>query len=442
MLILLAFKDLVSLRRKRKAFPWVPILAKCNPSFNSGQPIDFLIFVIIGKSYVSIVAYDADDFNEMNKDIALYVHFPFCLRKCNYCSFVSYQDCQKDIPAYIKALKQELTSRVAGKNINTIYFGGGTPSLFSTEQLKGLLTEIRSVCRVRETAEITIEVNPGTIDERYFVDLHNSGVNRLSIGVQSLNNRELKILGRIHDSTEAKEAVLCARRAGFSNINIDLIYGIPGQTLQNWQTNLTEALKFNLEHLSLYALTLEGNEPMSKAIERGELPALDPDQCADQFEMAEEMLKKHQYSHYEISNWAKQGNECQHNLVYWQSQPYIGIGVAAHSFIDGRRFANTKDIRTYLDTFINNSQPILDVDEEINDELQLAESIILGLRLSKGINLIDIGKQFGKDVLNCYATQVSDLTGLGLLEVAGQTMRLTERGRLLGNEVFWRFLPA
>jgi oxygen-independent coproporphyrinogen III oxidase len=378
----------------------------------------------------------------MIKDIALYIHFPFCRRKCNYCSFVSYQDQEQDISAYTKALKQELVSRVAGKNISTIYFGGGTPSLLDAEQVRDVLTQIRSICNVDKRAELTIEVNPGTINGRYFTDLRKVGVNRLSIGVQSFDDSELRILGRIHDSNEAKEAVFCARRAGFSNINIDLIYGIPGQTLQSWQSNLLEALKLNIEHLSLYALTLEGDEPMSKAIERGELPALNPDQCADQFEMAEDILNKRGYSHYEISNWAKQGYECKHNLVYWQSQPYIGIGVAAHSYIDGRRFANTKDIKTYLNTFVNNSKPVLDIDEKIDDELQLAESIILGLRLSGGINLIDFGKRFGKDLLKCYAAQVSDLTDLGLLEFAGQNMRLTNRGRLLGNEVFWRFLPA
>jgi oxygen-independent coproporphyrinogen-3 oxidase len=181
---------------------------------------------------------------------------------------------------------------------------------------------------------------------------------------------------------------------------------------------------------------------MSKAIERGELPALNSDLCADQFQMAEDLLAQKGYCHYEISNWSKKGYECKHNLTYWQNEPYIGIGAAAHSYIDGQRLANTKDIKTYLDTFLNNSQPVLDVDEEIGFELHLAESIILGLRLNRGIDLVALGRRFGVNVLSRYNKQVSYLADLGLLEIAGESMRLTNRGRLLGNEVFWRFLPA
>ena len=181
---------------------------------------------------------------------------------------------------------------------------------------------------------------------------------------------------------------------------------------------------------------------MSKAIGRGDLPPLDPDASADQFELAEDLFDKRGYRHYEISNWAKPGYECKHNLAYWQGHTYIGVGVAAHSYIDGHRLANTKEIQTYLNAFNNNSSQIQDFEETIGNDLQLAESIILGLRLSEGVSLIDIGKRFGKDVLSYYAEQVDELKNLGLLEVAGGNLRLTGRGRLLGNEVFWRFLPV
>ncbi|RJQ37930.1 MAG: radical SAM family heme chaperone HemW [Dehalococcoidia bacterium] len=361
----------------------------------------------------------------MTQDIALYIHVPFCRRRCRYCSFVSYAHRQTDIPAYVNALKCELEQRANREQVGSIYFGGGTPSLLPAEILGDLLAAIRSLFDLDEAAEITIEANPGTVDRTYLADIKKAGVNRLSLGIQSLNDRELEMLGRIHTAAEAIDSVKAARNAGFDNLNLDLIYGLPGQTMKEWQMALSGALALKPEHLSLYALSLEEGTPLYRMIEDKQLPAIDPDITADQYELSENLLTQHGYRHYEISNWALPGRECHHNLVYWHNQPYLGIGVAAHSHIGNHRFANTSNLDKYLTGTL-----LPEMDEAISPDLELAETAILGLRLDEGI---------GVDTR--YQEQVEELTAAGLLERAGRRVKLTGRGRLLGNEVFWRFLP-
>ena len=378
----------------------------------------------------------------MSQDIALYIHFPFCRRRCSYCSFVSYQGRESDIPDYVKALKKELVLRAAGQRVSSIYFGGGTPSLLSPEQIHELLSVIPSHFTVDEASEVTLEANPGTVDEPYLADIMKLGINRLSLGVQSLDDGELALLGRIHTAAEAGDAVRLARNAGFTNLSLDLIYGLPGQTLSSWHRTLDELIGLSPEHISLYPLTLEADAPMRLAIQRAEVPPIDPDLTADQYELAQDTLAAHGYHHYEISNWAKGGYECRHNLVYWHNLPYLGIGVAAHSYIHGHRLANTTDLDSYLNAFSSNLPPAWELDEEIGPELQLSETVILGLRLSEGVCLEGIRSRFGIDLLKHYSQQVDETAALGLLEYSGQRIRLTRRGRLLGNEVFWRFLPV
>jgi oxygen-independent coproporphyrinogen-3 oxidase len=276
----------------------------------------------------------------------------------------------------------------------------------------------------------------------YLTGIRELGVNRLSLGVQSLNDAELALLGRIHTAAEAREAVRFARGSGFDNLSIDLIYGLPGQTLCDWRKTLDEAIAMDLEHLSLYSLTLEADTPMWRAIEEDSLPDIDPDLSADQYELAEGLLAAHSYGHYEISNWARKGQECRHNLAYWQNLPYLGVGVAAHSYLDGHRFANTKSLDKYLADFSEKLPPVLDLDEEISHELQLAETVILGLRLGEGIDINNIKNRFGIDILTHYSRQVEEMADVGLLEQIDGHIKLTRRGRLLSNEVFWRFLPG
>lgn len=375
-------------------------------------------------------------------DIGLYVHIPFCRHKCNYCSFASYQSRETDIAVYLCALKAELAQRVDGRPMRSIYFGGGTPSLLSPEQLEDILAAIASLTAVDKAAEITIEANPGTLDAAYLTAVRGLGVNRLSLGAQSMNNRELDLLGRIHKAAEVQEAVHCARSAGFENLNLDLIYGLPGQGLADWQRTLDEAIAMMPEHLSLYALTLEVETPMWRAIKEKSLPDIDPDLSADQYEMAEDLLAAHGYRHYEISNWAEEGRECRHNMVYWQNQPYLGVGVAAHSWLDGHRLANTGNLDEYLAAFAGKRPLLPDMDEVIGLDLELAETVILGLRLEAGVDINSLKNRFGIDVLSYYSQPIREMVDSGLMKHTGEYIRLTRRGRLLSNEVFWRILPG
>ena len=379
----------------------------------------------------------------MSRDIALYIHVPFCRRKCPYCSFVSYDYREADIPLYLSALKNELIQRAGGACIRSIYFGGGTPSLLPAEHIGDLLSAISSLFTVDEAAEITIEANPGTVNEAYLTSIRKLGANRLSLGVQSMNDRELALLGRIHTAAEAREAVRFARSSGFDNLSLDLIYGLPGQTLADWQHSLDEAIAMGPEHLSLYALTLEADTPMWRAAKEGSLPEIDPDLSADQYELAEDLLAAQGYGHYEISNWARPGHECRHNLTYWRNLPYLGVGVAAHSCLDGHRMANTGSLDKYMADFSGKLSPLLpELDEEIGPELALAETVILRLRLSEGVYADDIRHRFGIDILTHYGRQVEEMVVAGLMERTDGNIKLTRRGRLLSNEVFWRFLPG
>ena len=354
---------------------------------------------------------------------------------------MSYQGREYDIPAYVNALKKELALRADGQRVHSIYFGGGTPSLLSIEQVQDILHTVHSLFGVDKTAEVTLEANPGTVDEPYLAAIRASGINRLSLGVQSLENSELALLGRIHTSAEAGQAVRFARNAGFTNLSLDLIYGVPGQTMAGWRETLEGIIEFGSEHISLYPLTLEDDAPLKLKIERGEVSPIDPDCAADQYELAQDLMESHGYRHYEISNWARAGYECRHNMVYWHNQSYLGAGVAAHSHIDGHRTANTADLDCYLSAYSNNTPLTHDLNEKIGPELQLSETVILGLRLSEGIEAVEIQRRFGIDLLRQYRQQVAEAVSLGLLECAGSRIRLTRKGRLLGNEVFWRFLP-
>jgi oxygen-independent coproporphyrinogen-3 oxidase len=377
----------------------------------------------------------------MSRDIALYVHIPFCRRKCLYCSFISYAEHEADIPRYLDTLKKELAARADGERIHSIFFGGGTPSLLPPESIGGLLAQINTLFSIDKDAEISMEANPGTVDGPYLKAVRQVGVNRLSLGVQSLNDRELAMLGRIHTAAEAREAVKLARKAGFSNLNLDFIYGLPGQTLDDWRETLEAALAMSPEHLSLYALTLEEDTPLNLIIKQGELPEIDPDLSADQYELAEDLLASHDYQHYEISNWAKPGCECRHNLVYWKNLPYLGVGAAAHSCLDRHRVANSSGLEKYIAEHAGETLPLPELDETINPELELAETAILGLRLNEGIDTNYLQQRFGVDVTARYHQQIEEMAGIGLLEKTDGNIKLTRRGRLLSNEVFWRFLP-
>jgi oxygen-independent coproporphyrinogen-3 oxidase len=377
--------------------------------------------------------------------LSLYIHIPFCLRKCRYCSFVSYDGRKNEINNYVIALQNELRLRLKVHRVCTVYFGGGTPSLLTAEQIASILDSIYSISGSTDINELSLEANPGTVDELHLYKLRKLGINRLSLGIQSFNNEELALLGRIHNAEQAGESLRFARRAGFRNINMDIIYGIPGQSSESFRMTLSKTIEFDPEHISLYPLTLEEDTPMWRSIQNGEMQPPDPDLAADHYELAERMLGDAGFVHYEISNWAKQGFQCSHNMTYWQCRPYIGAGVAAHSYINGFRLANTVDLDKYIASFsgeASSPDSAVELTEEINPEMQLAESIIMGLRLCAGINIADFNSRFGINFIDCYHNPLDEMTGLGLLEYKDGNLRLTPRGRLLGNEVFQRFLPV
>jgi oxygen-independent coproporphyrinogen-3 oxidase len=387
--------------------------------------------------------------------LSLYFHIPFCLSKCYYCDFNSYAGLSWLIPQYVDSLGKEiqLYAKAIGQfELKTAYFGGGTPSLLPAKSIAHILETCGKVFHTSPNLEVTLEANPGTVEQTFLTQLNQLGINRLSLGVQSFSDIELKLLGRIHSSTEAREAYLAARQAGFQNINIDLLYALPRQTINDWQNNLVEAIKLKPDHLSLYPLTLEPGTPLTNAVASGLLPKPSADLAADMYLLAKHKLAQEGYNHYEISNWALPGKECQHNLTYWKNELYLGFGAGAHSHLAGYRWSNILSPVEYIKCLTrgetvtsvqqpNFSTPVTDSAEHIGRDLEIAESVILGLRLEEGINFVDFAHRFMVELLSIYQQQINELVELGLIAKNEQGIRLTTKGKLLGNEVFLHFLP-
>jgi len=374
-------------------------------------------------------------------DLSLYLHIPFCRCKCSYCSFVSFAGREVQLPSYVDALSTEmhLTHR-PGAVVKTVYFGGGTPSLLQPVDVKRLLSAVHECYAVDTSPEITLEANPGTIDGDYLSRLWAAGVNRLSLGVQSLDDGDLAFLGRLHSASGARQAIGQARAAGFDNLSLDFIYGLPHRRILDWDRMLDGIIDLGADHLSLYGLTLEPGTPLGDAAARGEF-SLDADAAASEYELASKKLNSAGYRHYEISNWARPGFESRHNTVYWRRGDYLGLGAAAHSFLEERRIANVGGLDGYMEALGDGHMPPQEM-EVIDDATALSETIILGLRLSDGVALNDIGHRFKIDLPGRYAAEIAELSEMGLVEVTEGRLWLSPRGRLLGNEVFLRFLPA
>src|SRR5215207_10312909 len=292
---------------------------------------------------------------------SLYFHIPFCTHRCAYCDFNTYAGQEELIPGYVEALLREIefvgqqTTQLANKatTVHTIFFGGGTPSLLSPRQFETIFKAIRTNFVRTDDAEITIEANPGTVSYENLLELRKIGINRISYGVQSANAEELRMLERAHDFFDVIEAVTSARKAGFENLNLDLIYGLPEQTLQTWQTTVKRILDLHPEHISAYALTLEHGTPFGRWSSKGLLPLPDPDLAAEMYEWASETFEANGYIQYEISNWAKPGHECRHNLQYWRGRPYLAFGAGAHGYANGYRYSNVLRIKTYIERLAN-----------------------------------------------------------------------------------------
>ena len=394
----------------------------------------------------------------MPEPLGFYVHIPFCETKCPYCDFNTYERIEHLIPAYVEALSREISlwaDVLDHPGIDTVFFGGGTPSYLSAEYMAGLMSTIHREFDLSASAEVTLEANPGDVSPRRLEALLEAGFNRLSIGVQSLDDRLLGLLGRRHDAREAAEAFRTAVAVGFDNTSIDLIYGLPHQSLWDWQDTLDRAVALGPPHISMYGLTLEEGTPMAQWVSTGRLPAPDPDLAADMYEAAEATGLAAGYRHYEISNWALPGYESRHNLRYWRNQPFIGTGPGAHSYLAGFRFSNLRSPRTYIQrvagerpelregTSIEDAimgMPVIDMVEREDAEREMSETMMMGLRLDTGISEKEFTGRFGRSPAAVYSVAIDELGSLGLLDASDGMLRLTARGRLLGNEVFARFM--
>lgn len=392
---------------------------------------------------------------------SLYLHIPFCRHRCAYCDFNTYAGLDDLMPAYVRALCREI--ELSGGSwqefrnyklpVHTIFFGGGTPSLLPVEALNQILEQAREAFNVLPDAEVTMEANPGTVSEKYLCEARRRGVNRLSFGVQSANPEELHMLEREHSYLDAVRAVRQARRAGFDNLNLDLIFGLPEQSLESWKSTLSLILGLRPEHFSLYALTLEHGTPMAHWVERGLMKAPDSDLAADMYELASEMLETAGYRQYEISNWAVEDKRswhvCRHNLQYWRGLPYLGLGAGAHGYAAGVRTATVLAPKAYIqrclkggDTVFPRTPATVQV-ETVTPEAELGETMMMGLRLvDEGVSASVFAKRFGRSLQNVYGQQIEKFVRLGLLEWTEkeECLRLTRAGRLVGNQVFLEFL--
>ena len=396
----------------------------------------------------------------LNPGISLYVHIPFCETKCPYCDFNTYQGIESLIDPYVEALGLEVRlwgQTLAHPRVNTIFFGGGTPSYISLKHIDRLLGTMADSFDVVPGAETTLEANPGDLSASALAQMRDMGVNRLSIGVQSLDDSLLSLLGRRHTAQKAIDACRLAHNAGYDGVNLDLMYGLPQQTMDQWSETLKMVMELGPAHLSLYCLTLEDGTPMEAWVRQGRLPEPDPDLAADMYEVAREALGKAGYHHYEISNWAKPGHECRHNMAYWLNSSYLGVGPGAHSYLHEHRFWNLKSPRLYIQRVhqwaSRGAGPAQHLDgdallqlgpvdgvEAVDPRLEMAETMFLGLRLLDGVSIEDIGRRFSEDPLRVYGPQVQELADEGLLERTDGVLRLTSRGCLLANQVFMRFL--
>lgn len=385
---------------------------------------------------------------------SIYLHIPFCVHRCGYCDFNTYAGLEDLIPAYTDALIEEIRQVAASAPdklpVHTIFFGGGTPSLLPIESAKRILDAIRGGFAVDKDAEITLEANPGTLRPEKLLGLRQAGVNRLSFGVQSAQPEQLRLLERQHDFQDVIQAVKWARQAGFVNLNLDWIYGLPGQSLDSWQKNIELAIGLAPEHLSLYALSIEHGTPFKEMSSRGLLQLLDPDLAADMYEWVSERLGQSGYEQYEISNWAKPGRECKHNLQYWRTLPYIGFGAGAHGFAGGYRTSNVLAPAAYIQRFKAEAKLSFPRSsatatlEKIDDKRAMGEMMMMGLRLTQeGVTAKNFAERFGQNLQEVYASQIGKMQDLRLLESLNgdqKAIRLTKRGRLLGNQVFVEFI--
>jgi oxygen-independent coproporphyrinogen-3 oxidase len=379
--------------------------------------------------------------------ISLYLHIPFCATKCSYCAFNTYTHLEHLIDPFVQALACEI--RMVGADggspaLHTIFAGGGTPSLLSPHHFELLFEAINDSFTVLAGAEITLEANPNDITQDYLAALKTVGFNRISLGMQTANANELALFLRRHDNDAVARAVSAARHAGFDSLNLDLIYGFPHQTLASWEGTLDQALALKPDHVSLYALGLEDNTPMKAWVMGGRLPAPDDDLAADMYDLASDRLAADGYGQYEISNWAREGKACRHNLQYWLNYPYIGVGPGAHGWAGSIRYATLLSPQRYIqrmreseDEFVYPRTPVTETATIVDTANEISETLMMGLRLTqRGIVRDEFQQRFDIDLLELHGETLRKYADYGLLEIDDETVRLTQAGRLLSNAIF------
>jgi len=390
----------------------------------------------------------------------IYVHVPFCLSKCPYCDFNTYAGMEHRFDETVSALTAEMALRApeaSGRTAESVFIGGGTPSILSAHQLTAIFDALRSSFHIDSEAEITCEVNPGAADRAKFEALRALGVNRLSIGVQSFDDRELQGLGRAHGAADAEAAFRAARAAGFREVSLDLMFGTPGQSRESWIATLDHALELSPEHLSMYSLIVESDTPLAAGVSSGRVSVPDDDAAAVLYEIAQERAAAAGYVHYEVSNWARSAepdsltpiHACHHNLIYWRNQEWLGIGPGAHGHLrratqSGQpgeiRYGNVRPIDAYVKS-VARASGIEELIEEPTPATAMGETMLLGLRLVReGVPLARFAGHHGADLREVYSEVIDELCDAGLLMLDDQRVRLTSRGLMLGNRVAERFL--
>jgi oxygen-independent coproporphyrinogen-3 oxidase len=380
------------------------------------------------------------------KSLGLYFHFPYCVSKCRYCNFCSFPVGEdiKNFDAYISRLKAEIID--AGSTfgdeyfIDSIYFGGGTPSLMEPKTIWEIMETLRSFFQIMETSEITIEVNPGTVDLEKMREYRACGINRISIGVQSFNDDVLKYLGRIHTADEAINAIQMAKLAGFSNISADIIFSVPNTTIEDVMADLEQIIALDITHLSLYSLELEKDAPLFKDIEMGLVRPIEDIADRATYHMANEFLEQNNMHQYEISNYARPGKQAVHNKKYWTLDEYLGIGLSAHSYMRGFRFSNTEKMVDYLAS--RKKPEIVRTLPKMNKLEEMGEFIWLGLRLNQGVDKQIFKDKFGEEIDNIFGIEIDRLAKRDLLKNDGASIALTPLGRDLSNQVFIEFIET
>ena len=396
------------------------------------------------------------------KDIGLYIHIPFCKRKCCYCDFVSFSNSEEKIEEYIDCLIceiKEVAENVKFQfqqkkgdlvNVRSIYIGGGTPSYIDSKYIKQILNTIRNsydfvmaglIDKQEQFPEITIEINPGTVTEEKLLDYKNSGVNRISIGMQATQNRLLTQLGRIHSYQEFETTYLLAREIGFNNINIDFMIGLPNQTIEDIKESLQKIKKLNPEHVSVYSLIVEENTILSKQIEEGTLKLLEENKEREMYWTVKNFLEENGYNHYEISNFAKPNRESRHNMDCWNQKEYFGFGVAAHSYVDNIRFSNITDLNSYIENYKHNEPEKNFVFHEKENYLDtMKEYLLLGFRKIKGVSKKDFENKFQLPIESIFKLELEELKEKGLILENEDTYYLSDKGIDFANLVFEKFV--